>query len=108
MIDDRESRWRYANPEVPKRMGKVDDLDKFDADFFGFGHREAHAMDPQTRILLEHTYEALLDAGVGPKSIRGRKIGVFVGNCFSDAQNVWFYQKILKGALGALGYDSAY
>jgi len=48
---------------VPKRCGKLKDLSKFDASFFGVHPKQANAMDPQLRILLEVTYEALLDSG---------------------------------------------
>jgi len=48
---------------MPKRCGKLKDLTKFDASFFGVHPKQANAMDPQLRMLLEVTYEALLDAG---------------------------------------------
>jgi len=48
---------------IPKRFGKLKDLTKFDASFFGVHPKQANGMDPQLRILLEVTYEALLDAG---------------------------------------------
>lgn len=35
MVDDDERRWRHTNPEIPKRMGKIDRLEKFDSAFFG-------------------------------------------------------------------------
>jgi len=47
----------------PKRHGKLKDLAKFDAMFFGIHPKQANVMDPQLRMLLEVTYEALLDAG---------------------------------------------
>jgi len=48
---------------LPKRSGKLKNLTKFDASFFGVHPKQANAMDPQLRILLEVTYEALLDSG---------------------------------------------
>jgi len=48
---------------MPKRCGKLKDLSKFDASFFGVHPKQANAMDPQLRILLEVTYEALIDSG---------------------------------------------
>lgn len=35
MIDELETRWKHANPSIPKRNGKVQNLEKFDATFFG-------------------------------------------------------------------------
>jgi fatty acid synthase, animal type len=52
MVDDDERRWRHTNPEIPKRMGKVSGLEKFDATFFGVHFKQAHTMDPQCRMLL--------------------------------------------------------
>jgi acyl transferase domain-containing protein len=57
----------------------VNDLELFDAAFFGISSAEASAMDPQQRLLLECTYLALKDAGYTKESVQGRNIGVFVG-----------------------------
>jgi acyl transferase domain-containing protein/NADP-dependent 3-hydroxy acid dehydrogenase YdfG/acyl carrier protein len=57
---------------------------QFDADFFGIGPREALAMDPQQRVLLEASWEALEDAGIDPLSLRGAQVGVFAGVMYQD------------------------
>ena len=46
------------------RMGKLKDIDKFDGLFFGIMDTMADTIDPQSRILLEATYEAIIDAGI--------------------------------------------
>ena len=51
------------NPEIPPRTGKLYNIDKFDTSFFGIHNNQAQCMDPQCRLLLEKTYEAIVDAG---------------------------------------------
>jgi acyl transferase domain-containing protein len=60
----------------------LEDMDLFDASFFGYNAREAEAMDPQHRIFLECAWHALEDAGYDPHSYEGR-IGVFAGCAMS-------------------------
>jgi 3-oxoacyl-(acyl-carrier-protein) synthase/SAM-dependent methyltransferase len=63
--------------------GFLSDVDAFDAEFFGINQREAASMDPQQRILLELTWEALERAAIQPKSLFNKSAGVFLGlsNC---------------------------
>ncbi|MGV4989021.1 type I polyketide synthase [Streptomyces sp. NRAIS4] len=60
------------------------DAGQFDAAFFGVSPREALAMDPQQRQLLEVSWEALERAGIDPHSVRGSDIGVFAGMVHQD------------------------
>ena len=55
---------------LPKRHGKLKDVTRFDAQFFGIVPKQANVMDPQLRILLEVTYEAILDAGMSSRCQR--------------------------------------
>ena len=103
MVDDDEKRWRHTNAEIPRRMGKISNLEKFDATFFGVHYKQAHTMDPQCRMLVEHAYEAVLDAGVNPKTLRGSRTGVFMGACFAESEKTWFYEKISSGGFGITG-----
>jgi phthiocerol/phenolphthiocerol synthesis type-I polyketide synthase E len=66
------------NPAYVKAKGVLEDIDLFDADFFGLNPREAEIMDPQQRIFLECAWEALENAGYDAKTYKGR-IGVYSG-----------------------------
>jgi acyl transferase domain-containing protein/thioesterase domain-containing protein/acyl carrier protein len=68
-----------AQPEYVKSGVVLDDLQMFDAAFFGFSPRDASIMDPQHRIFLECAWEALEDAGHAPWSFEG-SIGVYAGS----------------------------
>jgi phthiocerol/phenolphthiocerol synthesis type-I polyketide synthase D len=72
------------DPLAPGRMttkwgGFLSDVAGFDADFFAITPREAAAMDPQQRILLEVAWEALEHAGIPPDSLSGTRTGVMMG-----------------------------
>jgi len=103
MVDDDESRWPNYHAELPLRSGKIRNLEKFDVNFFAMMTRNVKYMDPQVRILVEHSYEAILDAGISPQSLVGSRTGVFVGCCLGDTLDTNLYQKTAKDGMGIAG-----
>lgn len=68
----------------PSWGGYLHDAEWFDAAFFGISPREALAMDPQQRLMLELGWEAVESAQRAPHTLRGSRVGVFVGAIGSD------------------------
>ena len=88
-----EGRWdleRFYSPEpangkiYTKRGGFLPDIDQFDADFFGLSDSDAAWMDPQHRMLLETSWQAMEDAGVVPGKNHDANVGVFMGIMSTD------------------------
>ncbi|GFE68912.1 type I polyketide synthase [Chroococcus sp. FPU101] len=66
------------NPDYIKASPILDQIESFDAEFFGFSAKEAELLDPQQRLLLECAYEALEDAHLNPQTYTG-EIGIYAG-----------------------------
>ncbi len=104
------SRWnleRYYDPR-PGTPGKMHcrhgaflaAVDQFDPARFGISPREAQAIDPQHRLLLEVTADALERAALTPQSLRGMAAGVYLGLCTTD-----YAWRQLRGGAPDTGYD---
>ncbi|EJZ06198.1 polyketide synthase Pks13, partial [Mycolicibacterium vaccae] len=88
-----EGRWSefLSEPRVAERVAKartrggyLRDIKGFDSEFFALSKMEADNIDPQQRMALELTWEALEHARIPASSLRGENVGVFVGSSTND------------------------
>ncbi|MEU0278665.1 beta-ketoacyl synthase N-terminal-like domain-containing protein [Streptomyces sp. NPDC006195] len=73
---------------VTRHGGFLHDAADFDAGFFGMSPREAVSTDPQQRLVLETSWEAVERAGIDPYALNGSRTGVFVGTNGQDYATV--------------------
>ena len=101
-----EDRWHLddyydPDPEIPGKMysphgGFIDQVQEFDANFFGISPKETIHLDPQQRLLLEVSWEALENSGKNPQQLKGSQTGVFIGIGSNDYSQCVFAQGIEK------------
>lgn len=94
--------WFHPDPRNPntsysKWAGLIDDIDHFDALFFGIAPSEAELIDPQQRIFLQECWKTIESAGYAPGALTNQPCGVYVGCAGGD------YGRVLAGD----GYDTA-
>ena len=104
---DRDALY-HADADQPgktyaRHLAFINDVDQFDAEFFGITPREAESMDPQHRILLELSWEALEHAGIPPTQLAGTNAGVYVALCHSDYGHLLLERRDDIDAYSSLG-----
>ncbi len=85
--EDPDARWKMT---VREGGFLSQPITGFDSEFFGLSPREANYVDPQQRLMLEVSWEALEDAGIAPGSLVGSDTGVYVGFLSSDYGRIPF------------------
>ena len=105
----------YYDPEpgVPGRSVSrwgafLDDVGGFDCDFFGMTEREAIAIDPQHRLMLETSWDAFEHAGLDPASVAGSQTGVFVGLTHGDYELRAAGSDAVEGPYGFSGTNPSF
>ncbi|MER7013153.1 type I polyketide synthase [Saccharopolyspora sp. NPDC000359] len=110
--DDRG--WDLAALQDPDHPGSAStteggflpDAAGFDAEFFSISPREAVATDPQQRLFLETSWEAIERAGIEPGSLRGSRTGVFSGVMYHDYPGSYGVGSVVSGRVAyALGLE---
>lgn len=92
-------------PNYVKAGGVLENVDSFDAAFFGYTRREAELLDPQHRLFMEAAWEALEDAAYEPQNYPGL-IGIFAGCGFSTyLANNLYYNAPLKELVSQFQID---
>ncbi len=82
-------RWSWLPNDVSTHQaGLLDNIDQFDAEFFGIAPTEARWIDPQHRLLLEVAWESLENAACPIQPLKGSDVGVFVGVSNSEYAHV--------------------
>ncbi len=84
-------------PNYVKASPVLEDIDLFDAAFFGYTPKQAELMDPQQRLFLETAWQALENAGYDPERFPGR-IGVFAGESWGTylLNNLYQNQTLIR------------
>ncbi len=79
-----EPRLAARIAQARTRGGYLKDIKGFDSEFFAVAKTEADNIDPQQRMALELTWEALEHARIPASSLRGEAVGVYVGSSTND------------------------
>ncbi len=90
-----------SHPAYVKSRPILEDIDKFDAHFFGYSPREAELLDPQHRLFLECAWEALERSGYNNPDVYKGEIGVFAGVSISSYMMGWYTNPQLSESVNA-------
>lgn len=82
------------DPRYVSARGVIEDIELFDAAFFGINPNEAEVMDPQHRVFLETSWEALENSGYGPDSVATQRVGT-IGVYGGTYNNTYYTSQVI-------------
>ncbi len=101
IVEDIQQTYGMNGEEIPRWCGFVNDVDKFDAQFFGISSLEAESMDPQQRKALELTWNVIEDSGYDPLQLSDMPVGLYLGVHSQDYSELIARQPQLMDTYGA-------
>ncbi|KAI4475954.1 hypothetical protein M0802_014968 [Mischocyttarus mexicanus] len=102
-ISENHTRWSKEYRKVPRRIGTIPEITKFENISFGISTKLAKMMKPLSRLLTTSVIEAIFDAGLNPFEMREMNIGVFASLSYQESDRNIIYEKYEPYGLGLLG-----
>lgn len=108
--------WQEYFGDARKQPGKttakwgsfIQDIDKFDAEFFNISADDARLMDPQQRLFIQLVWQTIEDAGYKPSDFSGTNTGLYVGLSNRDYFDYLQKQHIAPGPESSFGNNHAF
>ncbi|XP_015189837.1 PREDICTED: fatty acid synthase-like, partial [Polistes dominula] len=106
-VSSDHTRWKFNNARVPARIGTMSQIGKFDNLSFGVHAKQAHFIDPASRMATEITFEAITDAGINPVELRSMKTNVYGATNLGETDKGLFYAKMEQTGHNLMGSSRA-
>ncbi|XP_054279479.1 fatty acid synthase-like [Macrosteles quadrilineatus] len=108
LIKPDEDRLLYKGfQNIHLASGKIPEWNRFDNTLFGVSKSLVNNADPLLGMILERSFEAILDAGVSPFTLKGHKIGVYVSPSPSDNETLRLSEMVFCEGAGMVGNSRA-
>uniref|UniRef100_A0A2A4K5B4 Ketosynthase family 3 (KS3) domain-containing protein n=1 Tax=Heliothis virescens TaxID=7102 RepID=A0A2A4K5B4_HELVI len=100
LVSASEPRWKCNHPEAEAPLhGLIPDIERFDAQFFMINYRLVNSTDTMYRKMCEQAYQAIIDAGVCPTELSGKRVGVFISTGVTETCRMLSTQRSRGSAL---------
>ncbi|UII23300.1 type I polyketide synthase [Fulvivirga ligni] len=95
-----------ADKTHQRHAAMLDNIDKFDPFFFNISPAEAAEMTPSQKLMMELTWECLESGNIPYQQIAGKKVGVYVGNIWSDFEHLRKHKNAVVTSHSAMGQSA--